>query len=163
MPIVDFDALPDSARIWIFGADRAIQGAAADTLLAIVDNFLAQWKAHGVPLHCARDWRENRFLVIAVDVSAEAASGCSIDGLFRTLQELERSVGARLVGGGWIYYRTDAGPVAASRDEFAELVRRGAVDGSTRVFDTTLTSLRDLRAKWEQPAGSTWARSLLNA
>lgn len=161
MPIVDFNALPDSARIWVFGADRPVQGAAADTLLAAVDNFLAQWKAHGLPLFCARDWREDRFLVIGVDVTAEAASGCSVDGLFRTLQELERSVGARMVGGGRIFYRTGVGTDAASRDEFARLAEQGAITADTPVFDTTVTRMSDLRAKWEQPAARTWAGSLV--
>jgi len=161
MPIVDFDALPDSSRIWVFGADRSVQGAAADTFLAAVDNFLAQWRAHGIPLVCARDWRDDRFLVIGVDITAEAASGCSVDGLFRTLQELERSVGARMVGGGRIFYRTNDGPSAVSRDEFAELARQGAITPDTPVFDTTVTRMGDLRAKWEQPAARTWAGSLL--
>ena len=90
MPIVPFTSLPDSARVWVFGSDRPVRGASADTLLAAVDQFLAQWRAHGVPLHCARDWREDRFLAIGVDVNQENASGCSIDGLFRTLQSFER-------------------------------------------------------------------------
>lgn len=161
MPIVDFATLPDSARIWVFGADQPVRGAAADTLLAAVDRFLAEWKAHGVPLHCARDWREDRFLVVGVDVTREGASGCSIDGMFRTLQDLERSVGARLVGGGRVFYRRDGATRAASRDEFAQLAGQGDVTPETPVFDTTVTSMGDLRAKWERPASATWVRSLL--
>jgi hypothetical protein len=88
MPIVPFDALPNESRIWIFASDRVVAGAAADTLLAAVDQFLSAWRAHGVPLRCARDWRDDRFLTVGVDVNEENASGCSIDGLFRELQQL---------------------------------------------------------------------------
>src|SRR5258708_25662393 len=105
MPIVPFRELPDSARIWVFASDRELPGAPADTLLAAVDAFLAGWKAHGVPLRCAREWRDDRFLAVGVDVTAENASGCSIDGLFRTLQQLQREIGAQLVGGGRRFYR----------------------------------------------------------
>src|SRR6188474_3357510 len=49
MPIVQFDALPDSARVWVFASDQPLTGAVADTLLAAVDRFLSEWKAHGVP------------------------------------------------------------------------------------------------------------------
>ena len=83
MPIVPFDTLPDSARIWVFASDRELSGASADTLLAAVDEFLAGWRAHGVPLSAAREWRDDRFLAVGVDVTAENASGCSIDGLFQ--------------------------------------------------------------------------------
>jgi len=76
MPIVPFDSLPDDARIWVFGADRPLDAAAATRLLALVDGYLAQWAAHGTPLTSGRDWRDQRFLTIAVDQRATGASGC---------------------------------------------------------------------------------------
>jgi hypothetical protein len=156
MPIVRFESLPDSARVWVFASDQPIAGAAADTLLSAVDQFLSDWKAHGVPLRCARDWRDGRFLAVGVDVTAENASGCSIDGLFRTLQELERSIGSRLVGGGRIFYRTRSGIETASREEFADRVHSGDVGRETPVFDTSVTGASDWRTKFEQPAGKGW-------
>jgi hypothetical protein len=156
MPIVDFAALPDSARIWIFASDTPLTGAAADTLLAAVDHFLSGWKAHGVPLTCARDWRDGRFLAIGVDVTAESASGCSIDGLFRTLREIEREVGTRLVGGGRVFYRTRSGIQTATRDEFVERIRAGDIAWETPVFDTSVTEVADWRSRFETPAGIGW-------
>src|SRR6478672_4931225 len=139
MPIVPFTSLPDSARVWVFASDHELTGAAADTLLAAVDRFLSEWKAHGSPLRCAREWRDDRFLAIGVDVDAENASGCSIDGLFRTLQQLERAIGSRLVGGGRVFYRTQAGIDTASREEFVDRVKAGEVGRETPVFDTSIT------------------------
>ena len=156
MPIVPFTSLPDSARVWVFGSDRLVQGAAADSLLAAVDQFLAQWRAHGLPLHCARDWRDERFLAIGVDVTQENASGCSIDGLFRTLQALERELGAQLLGGGRVFYRTNGSTRVATRDEFERLIDRGEVTAETPVFDTSLTTAEAWRARFEQPAGKSW-------
>src|SRR5437016_2737143 len=140
MPIVPFDTLPDSARVWVFASDKPLSGAVADTLLASVDHFLSEWRAHGVPLRCGRDWRDDRFLAVGVDVTAENASGCSIDGLFRNLQTLEKQIGSRLVGGGRVFYRAEAGIETASREEFAARVKRGAVSKETEVFDTSVTS-----------------------
>jgi hypothetical protein len=105
MPLTSFDKLPDDARVWIFGAAAPVDHVDAAKLLAVVDTFLEQWKAHGHPLTAARDWRDERFLVIGVDQRTEGASGCSIDGLFRALQDLERAVGASLVGGGLVFFR----------------------------------------------------------
>ena len=156
MPIVPFETLPDSARIWVFASDLPLLGATADTLLAAVDQFLADWKAHGVPLRCAREWRDSRFLAIGVDVTAEHASGCSIDGLFHTLQQLERSIGSRLVGGGRVFFRTKSGIETATREEFIGRVRSGDVAHETPVFDTTVTDAANWRTKFEQPAGKSW-------
>jgi len=160
MPIVPFGTLPDSARVWVFASDRPVQGASADSLLAAVDQYLAQWKAHGVPLHCARDWRDARFLAVAVDVTQENASGCSIDGLFRTLQALQREIGVRILGGGRVFYRSNGGTEVASREEFENLISRGQVTRDTPVFDTSLTTASDWRTKFEQPAGRSWTAGL---
>src|SRR3954466_15328033 len=151
MPLVPFTALPDSARVWIFGSDVPVTGAAADTLLAEVDQYLDQWKAHGFPLKAARDWRENRFLVIGIDPTEEQASGCSIDGLFRQLQQVQRTIGAQLVGGGRVFYRDSSGQKqSVSREEFACLTK-GPLGPTTPVFDTSLTKLDDWKNGFERP------------
>ena len=156
MPIIPFERLPDDARLWVFASDRELTGDAEAAVLGAVDSFLAAWKAHGVPLVCGRDWRDNRFLAIGVDVNAENASGCSIDGLFRALQQLERTIDSRLVGGGRVFYRTTTGIETISRDQFAERVKRGEVARSTPVFDTSLTAASAWRTRFEQPADSGW-------
>ena len=157
MPIVSFDQLPDSARVWVFGSERPLAGAAADTLLASVDQFLSEWRAHGIPLRCARDWRDDRFLAIGVDVNEENASGCSIDGLFRTLQQLERVIGSRLVGAGRVFYRDDGAVETTSREDFVARVKSGRIRPDTPVFDMSLTGAAEWRSRFEQPASESWA------
>jgi hypothetical protein len=162
MPIVPFESLPDSSRIWIFGSDRPVTGTAAEQLLADVDRFLEEWRAHGEPLRCGRLWADNRFLVVGVDQSATNASGCSIDGLFRTLQALEGTIHARLVGGGRVYYRDHSGVAqSVSRAELDGLVASGVVGPDTAVFDTSIVDLGEWREKFERPARKTWVGELL--
>ncbi|MDA1082278.1 MAG: hypothetical protein O2973_11520 [Gemmatimonadetes bacterium] len=162
MPVIDFALLPDDARVWVFGASAPVDDIDGPKLLAAVDAFLLQWKAHGHPLTCARDWRDERFLAIGVDQQTEGASGCSIDGLFRTLHGLESAIGANMVGGGRVYFRDPLGLVhAVARAEFEAMARRGEVDGATVVFDTTLTTAGAYRASFEGPARAGWHEELL--
>jgi hypothetical protein len=162
MPLVDFNTLPDDARVWVFGSDRPLSDDQSTRLLATVDGYLAQWKAHGAPLTCARAWTEQRFLTIGVDQHTEGASGCSIDALFHALQQLEREMGVSLVGGGRVFYRTRNGDVhAVDREEFFGLAERGAITGATRVFDTTVTALGDWRSRFEGPASDSWHGQML--
>src|SRR6478672_1624639 len=129
MSLVPFTTLPADARIWVFGSDAPLSGAVADTLLAEVDSYLDQWKAHGFPLRAAREWRDNRFLIIGIDPTVEQASGCSIDGLFRSLQQMQTSVGAQLLGGGRVFYRDASGATqSVPRDEFESLASSGKID-----------------------------------
>ena len=162
MPIVPFEALPDDSRVWVFGSDRALTGDDLDRLLGEVDRFLGQWKAHGVPLTCARDWRDEHLLTIGVDSTQENASGCSIDGLFRILQSIERPLGTRLVGGGRIFYRGPDGSVdVAERANLPQLAASGALSADTIVFDTGLTTAGDWRDRFEAPARESWVGKLL--
>ena len=162
MPQVQFESLPDDARVWVFGSDRTIADADSRPLLAAVDQFIDRWAAHGTPLHASRDWREGRFLTIAVDQRQAGASGCSIDGLFRTLQGLESAIGASLVGGGRIYYRTPDGDVASvARDEVEALGEQGVIGRDTPVFDPTVATLGDWRRRFETTAGASWHAQLL--
>jgi hypothetical protein len=161
MALVPFSALPDDARIWIFGSDKPLTGAVVDTLLAEVDSYLDQWKAHGFPLRAAREWRDDRFLVIGIDPTVEQASGCSIDGLFRSLQQLQTSIGAQLVGGGRVFYRdASGGTQSVPRDEFSSLTASGTIGPKTPVFDTSLTRLDAWKQRFEQPLAQSWASAL---
>lgn len=162
MPLVDFDRLPDDARVWVFGSDQPLDERQRTHLLGAVDGYLAQWKAHGAPLTCARTWRDDRFLAIGVDQRTAGASGCSIDALFRVLQGLEQKLGASLVGGGRVYWRDATGAVrSADRGDFMELANRGEIGRDTTVFDLTVTSLRDWRERFERRAAESWHGELI--
>ncbi|MEP6729881.1 MAG: hypothetical protein ABJE10_04540 [bacterium] len=162
MPVVPFETLPDSARVWVFGSDRLLSEDDTKTLLLGVDAHLAEWKAHGNPLTVGREWRDGRFLIVAVDQSTAGATGCSIDGLFRVLQELERQVRANLVGGARVFYRDDHGVVqSASRDEVGALAASAAIAEDTVIFDTSLTDLGTWRACFERPAKDSWVHALM--
>ena len=161
MPVVEFSELPAESRVWVFASDKPLVGEDAKQLLATVDGFLAQWKAHGAPLRSAREWRHDHFLAIGVDPTAEQASGCSIDGLFRGLRDLERALNTTLVAGGRIFYRDDRGAVIqAARKDVPALFERGAIGVSTTVFDTSIIDAAAYRARFEQPARSSWIASL---
>lgn len=150
--------LPGTARIWIFGADPELGPGEAAELLAAVDDFLAGWAAHGVPLRAARSWRYGRFLIVGVDSEAAPPSGCSVDALVRLLREMEDRLGARFLGNEAVWYRDHGGAVRrASRPEFRSLARRGGVTPRSVVFDNSITALAQLRAdRWEGPASESW-------
>ncbi len=162
MAVVPFAELPDNARVWIFAASDELRNAQASALLSAVDEYLDQWKAHGLPLTCARDWRDDRFLAVGVDQRDAHASGCSIDGLFRTLQRLEPALGTSLVGGGRMFYRVADGKiVCVSRADFVDRATAGRIAGETPVFDVALTSAAAYRERFEQPASTSWHKGLL--
>jgi len=157
MPRVLFDELPGRSRLWVFGAERALVPAEHDRVLETVDAFLDSWNAHGHPLTSAREFKYDRFLLVAVDEEAAGASGCSIDALVREIRQLELTLGVTLVDHGPVVYRNADGIARVPRDEFADLARAGRVTLETRVFDTTVNRVEDVRSgRWEGPAAASW-------
>lgn len=156
--------LPGDARVWVFGAANELTHTASIRLLDAVDDFLGEWNAHGSPLTCGREWRDGRFLAIGVDQSTAGASGCSIDGLFRTLARLEPELGTTLLGGGRVYYRDATGRVnVATRGAFNQLARDGQVGPDTLAFDTSITSAEAWREHFERPIRESWHAQLMRA
>ena len=156
---------PDDSRLWVFAASRDLDADESDTLLARIDEFLAGWHAHGHAVVGARELRLDRFLLVAADERATGVSGCSIDSLYRVLKDAERDLGVGLLDGSLVFYRdSDGGVRSSSRAEFRELVREGAVDEDTPVFDNTVPSLGAMRnEEWERPMRASWhARAFLN-
>ena len=157
MPRVNFDQLPDDARLWIFPAARCLSEAEQAQLLMVVDRFIDQWGAHDVPLTAARELRYDRFLFVAVDQRKAGPSGCSIDALFRQTKALEQKIGIELVNHAPVVFRQGLTIDRVPRDQFAELAAAGKVGLETTVFDNTLTCVGDIRAgRWETRLANSW-------
>jgi len=160
---VPLEQLPDTARVWIYGADRPLEANESATLRADLLDFVDQWTAHGARLLAAVELVEDRFVVIAVDEASESASGCSIDALVHRLAGLETRLSCSLLDGTRIFYRSGAGPIeACDRADFRDAVTVGRVTETTPVFDLTLASLGELRAGGlELPLANSWHRRLV--
>jgi len=155
VPQVPFDELPPDAKLWIFPAARPLNEDERRRVLAEADAFINQWMAHGVPLTAGRDLRHDRFVLIGVNERAAGVSGCSVDKLVRSMDQLGRELGVELVDNAPVQYRDGDTIKRVSRDQFAELVAKGAVNLDTVVFDNTVTNVGDVD-RWEVPAKAAW-------
>jgi len=77
--LVPFDTLPDSARIWIYQANRTFTDAEMAEIRTDLEAFLTQWTAHGADLKAGYELPYSRFIVLGLDQTHAGASGCSID------------------------------------------------------------------------------------
>ena len=157
MPRIDISQLPDQSRIWIFGISPALDPRKTSRLLAVVDDFLDGWAAHGQAIVSARDLLYGSFLIIAVDLRSET-SGCSIDRMFGLLQQLERELGIAILDPNRIFYRNPDGAVdCMTRRQFQE-----GGEANILVFDTVTERLGAIRSgAWQRPAQDSWHGVLL--
>jgi len=157
MPRVTFDQLRDHGRLWVFPAGRPLDEQEAERCMRVVDDFLDQWAAHGVPLRSAREIRHRQFVLVGVDVDVEAPSGCSIDALINNLRGLGAELDIAFIDHSPVWYRDGEGIRQASRADYRALANEGSVTAADLVFDTTLTRVGQARdGSLERPAAETW-------
>ena len=157
MPRISFDDLPGHGRLWVFPLGRALDASEEARCLDVVDAFLAQWAAHGQPLRSARELVLGRFVLVGVDVDAEAPSGCSIDALTNALRGLGSEMGVSVIDHAPVWYREGEQIMTVARADFRALAADGSVTPDTHVFDTSLTRVDEVRAgALERPAADTW-------
>ena len=154
MSYIPFDQLPDSSRLWIFAADRALSDAESEMLEREMQGFCNSWVAHESPVTGNAEMMYNQFLLVAAD-DHTFPSGCSTDEMFRRVRILGESYGVEFFGMPRVQYRDNNSIRSVGRFEFGDIAKHLSAD--TKVFDNTLTTLGDFRlGKWEVPAGISW-------
>lgn len=161
MSVVDFKDLPDSSRLWIYGASRHLSDQEAHQLREQMSQFLKQWTAHKRELRTAWELRYDRFIFIGVDESMMTASGCSIDGMVRNLRDLQQQIGVDIVNSNSkIFFKDMLDEIkCVPRSEFKQLVAEGQVTEDTIGFNNIIQTVGELRkGKWEIPLKESWHR-----
>ena len=155
--IVDFEKLPDHARLWAFASDRELNTDEQTQIGEFVSEFLGGWAAHGAALTAGFDLLHNRFLLVGVNQDDTAPSGCSIDAMTRFLRQVREQSGLDFLDAPHCCYLSEGTVQAVDRATFRALAQEGKVDGDTIVFDLTVPTIGDVRAgKFETAAAGTW-------
>lgn len=159
MAVVKFSDLPDNARIWIYGAQNCLDEAQINRLETHMGQFLKEWNSHQNPVVPAWKLQQSRFVIIGVDESSSALSGCSIDSMVRNLKTFDSVTGLNFLGtSSLIFYKDHNDSIQCiDRPGFAELVREDVVNDHTVVFNNVIRTVGEFRnGKWEVPMRDSW-------
>ena len=153
---IDFNRLPDEARVWIYQANRPFTDVELDELKPMIDHFLKQWTAHGKELKAAYDLPYKRFIVLGLDESNASATGCSIDSSIHFIQELEKKFGVDLMDKMNVTFKN--GEYLAHKDlaAFRKMAKARSVSDKTIVFNNLVQNVGEYRENWEVPASDSW-------
>ncbi|WP_431471658.1 ABC transporter ATPase [Nonlabens sp. SCSIO 43208] len=154
--LVEFNQLPDDARVWIYQADRPFTDEELETLKPQMNAFLDQWTAHGKDLNAGVDYPYNRFIVLGLDESKAGATGCSIDASVHFIQSIEKEFGIDLMDKMNVTFKT--GQYLAHKDlaAFKKMAKDRSVSAKTIVFNNLVQSVGEYREHWEVPASESW-------
>lgn len=154
--LVEFNTLPDEARVWIYQASRSFSQEELAEVKTLINQFIEDWTAHGSELRAGCEIRYNRFIVLALDQSINAASGCSIDASVNFIQQLEKKYDISLLDKMNVSYKQGDFVAYKPLVDFKKMAKQKAVSKSTIVFNNLVTNKQEYENHWEVPASESW-------
>lgn len=153
---VPFESLPPTSRVWIFQANRPFSAQELKVVDKLLRAFTDEWAVHGTPVETSYSIRYNQFIILAVDESQQAASGCSIDSSVRVLKNIEQHVGVELFNRNLVAFLADDGVELVSLKDMKEKFSTGSLNGDRLTFNNLVNTKGDLESGWLVAAGETW-------
>ncbi|MBT9189010.1 MULTISPECIES: ABC transporter ATPase [Zobellia] len=154
--LVEFNTLPNASRIWIYQGSRSFTETELEEIQKELDAFITEWTAHGSQLKAGYEIKYRRFIVLALDQSATAASGCSIDASVHFIQHLEKKYNVELLDKMNVSYKQGEHIAYKPLVDFKKMAKQKAVSKNTIVFNNLVTNKEEYQEHWEVPASESW-------
>ncbi len=152
-----------NSRVWIYQSNRQLNNSEVNKLQQQLNNFTTSWTAHNNQLKAKAEVRYNRFIILVVDESQAGASGCSIDKSVNFMHQIGQEYSIDLFDRFNLAYRSGDEVLATNRAGFEDLLKQGAINSNTIVFNNLVQSLAELETKWEVPFKDSWHPRLFQA
>lgn len=154
--------LTDEARIWIYQADRLLNEQEIACISRKLDKWQSEWNTHGKPLYSSAWVEDNLFLILAVDESRQAASGCSIDSSVHFIRQIGSRININFFERKNFAYVNEEGQIQLTSDkEMARLHQKGVISDETLFYDTTLSRKGDWQDRKLVPLKDSWHKRFL--
>uniref|UniRef100_UPI00404A721B ABC transporter ATPase n=1 Tax=Flavobacterium sp. TaxID=239 RepID=UPI00404A721B len=153
---VPFEELPPESKIWIYQSNRKFSEDEVQLIEQKSMDFVNQWAAHGNSLQASFLVKYNRFIIFAVDQTAQMATGCSIDASVAFIQDLEREMQVELLDKMNVTYKTGEFIAFKSLIDFKKMAKEKAVNENTIVFNNLVNTVGEWYEYWEVPASESW-------
>lgn len=160
---VAFESLPSTSRIWIYQANAEMDSAAIDKISGYLKDYCERWAAHGHALRASFEIRFNYFIILAVDESYNATSGCSIDNSVRAIKEIERFTRLDFFNRQLVAFKKNDNILVYHLSSLKEKLGSGMWNGEMLTFNNLITEKAQLETAWIIPASQTWLKRYLVA
>jgi hypothetical protein len=158
---VPFEKIQNSSRIWIYQANRPFNSEEAKIISDALLTFTESWLVHGSPMQASFTLEYDRFVVLAADEDANAASGCSIDDSVRTFKKLGDVLTIDFFDRTLVAFKKDEHVFTIASSELKSKLSEGAWNSDMLVFNNLVNTKRDLTQGWLIPAASSWLKRYL--
>jgi len=154
--LLDFNTLPEESRVWIYQANRSFSENELQEIQSKLDIFVENWTAHGTDLQAGYTIKYKRFIILGLNQSLNAATGCSIDSSVHFIQQLEKDYKVDLMDKMNVSYKQGDYIAYKTLTDFRKMAKDKAVSKNTIVFNNLVNTISEFNENWEVPASDSW-------
>ena len=148
------------SKVWIYQSNRRFTDQETAEIQSILNDFVAQWTAHGHQLKAKAEVFHQYFIVLTVDQDVANATGCSIDSSVRVIKEIESKFGLDLFDRFNMAYKIGDEVHVATKEDFETLISIKKIGLDTIVFNNLVQTREDFEQKWEVPLQDSWHKNI---
>ncbi len=150
--------MTDSAKVWVYQSSREFTAEEVVVVNDALKGFVDSWQAHGAELTADFELVENRFIVLFVDESRSAASGCSVDSSVALIRDIERKYDLNLTDKGQVAFRSDYEIEVVAFKDIKAAVASTKITPSTIIFNNSVATYKEYKESWQIKSEDSWMK-----
>ncbi len=145
-----------TSKAWIYQSNRELNAAEVNEIDNAVKAFSKEWTSHKAEVKATGTVLHNRFIVLLVDESQNAVGGCSIDSSVKFIRSIENHFSISLLDRTILLFEQDGVLKEVLLPQLDEKISSREIQPSTIYYNNTVTSLNEMKSKWQQQAKDSW-------
>ncbi len=155
---IDFDQLPDQARVWVYQANRPLTAGDIKTIEDTLKPTLNQWAAHGQPLLSSMQVIDNQFIIVGVDEGYNLPSGCSIDASVHSLRQIGQQLNVDFFDRSAAIRSADGTVSTFALPMLKSAIAKGVITPDSTVLNTLVAKKSEFLTGWHIRASDSWLK-----
>jgi hypothetical protein len=153
---IPFNQLSNQSKVWIYASEKRLTAEQCALISIELKYFTDVWQAHGVDLKASFLIQQNHFIIIGVDETHHAPSGCSIDKSVQVIKSIESKLNIDLMNRMIVYFLSNNQVESIRANDISKSIKDGVINIDSQIFDNTITSMESYQKAWLKPAKETW-------
>lgn len=151
-----------ASRVWIYQCNRMFTLAEVLEAEHILNEFTAQWNAHGTPVKGFATVFFGQFVILVADETNTGVSGCSTDSSVRMVKEIEQAFKVSLFDRQLLAFVKNDKVQMLPLNQLNYAIENNFINADTFYFNNTVLTLDDLKKNWLIPVKNSWLSKKLN-
>ncbi len=153
--------MPPESRVWIYQANRILSDQEAAWVTNEMNEFIPRWTSHSIDLAAKGSLLFKAFIVLMVDQSHHAASGCSIDSSVHFIQSLSDHLSVDFMDRMTFAIYSGNNICLLNRQAFAQAYEQGTINDKTIVFDNLVNTKALFLSSWAKKLENSWHKRMV--